>query len=162
MNLNDISIKGSSYQKTEKLLKNYNKIKKSLSLLETELKELREEKGKISESISKTNKVALKDNENNYYYTDETLENRINELNQLTIKVKAEITFIDNCLNEIKNDEYYEIITLFYFHNKTAEYLAEKFDTSTQTIYANKKRLIHELSYLITPLDKMNEIKKIA
>jgi len=162
MNLKNISIKRNSYQKTESVLKNYNKIKKSLLLLEQELKELKKEKKKISESISKTNKVALKDSENNYYYTDETLENRINELSQLIIKVKAEIMFIDNCLNEIKNDEYYEIITLFYFHNKTAEYLAERFVTSTQTIYFNKKRLIHELSYLIVPLDKMDEIKKIA
>ena len=68
MNLKNISIKGNSYQKTESVLKNYNKIKKSLLLLEQELKELKKEKKKISESISKTNKVALKDSENNYYY----------------------------------------------------------------------------------------------
>ena len=51
MNLKNISIKGNSYQKTESVLKNYNKIKKSLLLLEQELKELKKEKKKISESI---------------------------------------------------------------------------------------------------------------
>lgn len=151
-----------SYGKTELVLKNYNKIKKSSNILEKELQDLQDEKEKISKAIMKTNKVVLKEEDKNYYYTDETLENRINEVRQLIIKVKAEIQFIDDCLNELKNDEYYEIIPQFYFNNKTAEYLAEFFDTSTQTIYANKKRLIHELSYLITPLDKMSEIKKIA
>lgn len=154
--------KMSAYQKTEDVLKNYNKIKKSIALLEEEFKRLEIEKKKIAQSIVKSNKVVLKDVDNNYYYTDETLENRINELKQLVIKIKAEIKFIDDCIFHLKDDYYYEIIPLFYFKNKTAEWLAERYNTSSQTIYSNKARLIHELSYLIVPLDKIDEIKKIT
>lgn len=151
-----------AYQKTESVLKNYNRIKKSLSILESELTDLEKEKEKISQSIAKPEKVVLKDSDKNYYYTDETLENRINELKQLAIKVQAEIKFIDDCLKEIEHDEYYKIIPKLYFERKTIERIAEELDTSTQTIYFNKKRLLHELSYLIVPLDKLTEIKKIA
>lgn len=151
-----------AYIKTEMVLKNYNKIHKSSAILSKELEELKKQKNKISKSIMKTEKVVLKDCDNNYYYTDETLENRINEIEQLIIKVDAEIKFIDDCLSEIKDEEYYNIIPEFYFNNKTIEYLAELFDTSTKTIYYNKKKLIHKLSFLIVPLDKMNEIKKIV
>lgn len=151
-----------AYQKTESVLKNYNRIKTSLSILESELSDLKKEKKKMSESISKTDKVVLKDSDKNYYYTDETLENRINELKQLVIKVKAEIKFIDDCLKEIEHDEYYAIISKLYFEKKTIEMIAEDYDTSTQTIYFNKKRLLNELSFLIVPLDKLTEIKKIA
>ena len=111
-----------AYQKTENVLKNYNKIKKSILLLKQELDNLEKEKEKISKSIAKTNKVVLKEADTNYYYTDETLENRINELKQLIIKINAEINFIDECILHFKNDDYYEIIPLFYFENKTAEF----------------------------------------
>ncbi|MCI9434068.1 MAG: sigma-70 family RNA polymerase sigma factor [Bacilli bacterium] len=154
--------KTNAYIKTEIVLKNYNKLKKSFDLLNLELDDLKKEKKKISKTISKTNKVVLKDEDKNYYYTDETLNNRINELKQFTIKIKAEIKFIDNCLNEIKNDEYFEIIQYFYFENKSAENIAEILDTSTQTIYDNKKRLICELSFLIAPLIKLDEIKGLT
>ena len=97
---------------------NQYKMKKSIALLEEEFKRLEIEKKKIAQSIVKSNKVVLKDVDNNYYYTDETLENRINELKQLVIKIKAEIKFIDDCI----------------FH----------------------------LSYLLVPLDKIDEIKKIT
>ena len=149
-----------AYQKTESVLKNYNRIKTSLSILESELLDLEKEKKKISESISKTDKVVLKDSDKNYYYTDETLENRINELKQLAIKVKAEIKFIDDCLKEIEHDEYYAIIPKLYFEKKTMEMIAEELNTSVQNTYKNKKRLLHDLSYLIVPLDKIAEIKE--
>lgn len=151
-----------AYQKTESVLKNYNRIKKSLSILESELSDLEKEKEKISKSIAKTDKVVLKDSEKNYYYTDETLENRINELKQLAIKVQAEIKFINDCLKEIEHDEYYKIIPKLYFENKTIEKIAEDLNTSVQNIYKNKKRLLHDLSYLLVPLDKIVEIREFV
>lgn len=149
-----------AYQKAESILKNYNRIKKSLSILESELSDLEKEKAKISKSIAKAEKVVLKDSDKNYYYTDETLENRINELKQLIIKVKAEIKFIDDCLKEIEHDEYYDIISKLYFERKTIEKIAEEMNVSTPAIYKNKKRLLHELSFLLVPLDKIAEIKE--
>lgn len=149
-----------AYQKTESILKNYNRIKKSLSILETELSDLEKEKDKISQSIAKADKVVLKDSEKNYYYTDETLENRINELKQLVIKVRAEIKFIDDCLKEVEHDEYYNIIQKLYFERKTIERIAEELNVSTPAIYKNRKRLLHELSFLLLPLDKITEIKE--
>ncbi len=151
-----------TFQKTVAILVGYNKIKKSIENLEKQQKELEEEKNDIKQEISKPNRVVLREKDQLYYYSDETLNNRINEIRQLVIKAKAELNFIDNCLKEIQADKYYEIIPLFFFSNKTIEELAEYFNISTQSVHYNKNRLIRSLSYYLIPLDKIEEIKKIG
>ena len=52
---------------------------------------------------------------------------------------------INEALDEIKDDPYYEIIPLIYFENATREYVAEEFDTTVTTISRNKNRLVNKL-----------------
>lgn len=58
---------------------------------------------------------------------------------------KKLIKRVDHALKDLETDKYYEIIRLFYFENKTREYIAEYFNTTTTTISRNKNRLVNRL-----------------
>ena len=145
------------YEKTELVLWNYNRMKKSVIYLQEKLEKLITEQKKLAKTIIKSKRVVLKEEEKNYYYTDETLENAINELKQLIIKTKAEISFIDKCLSELKEDEYYDIISMWYFKGKregyTREKIAEIFDCDVDTVTRNRKRLVNDLKFLLFAKD---------
>lgn len=156
--------KDSSYEKTEMILWNYNKMKKSIKYLQEKLDKLVREKKKLAQTLIKSKRVVLKEENQNYYYTDETLENSINELKQLIIKTKAEISFIDKCISELKEDDYFDIIDMWYFKGKkkgyTREKIAEYFDCDSDTITRNRKRLVNELKYLLYSKDSIENLLK--
>lgn len=155
-------IKDNTYEKTETILWNYNRMKKSVIYLQEKLKKLVDEKEKLAKSIIKSKRVVLKEENQNYYYTDETLENSINELKQLIIKTKAEISFIDKCISELKDDEYYEIINMWYFKGKregyTREKIAEYYDCDVDTITRNRKKLVNKLKFLLFAKDSIHNL----
>lgn len=141
------------FEKTEIVLRNYNKMKKSVIYLQEKLDKLTNEQKKLAKVMIKSKRAVLKEEGKNYYYTDETLENAINELKQLIIKTKAELSFIDKCLSDLKDDEYYEIISMWYFKGKhegyTREKIAEIFDCDVDTVTRNRKRLVNDLKFLL-------------
>lgn len=71
---------------------------------------------------------------------------------------KKMITKLNEALKEIKNDQYYEIITMTYFKNRTREYIAEYFDTTTTTVTRNKNRLINKLKIMIFSDETIREM----
>lgn len=56
---------------------------------------------------------------------------------------------IETAMNTIKDDYYYDVISLYYFESKTREEVAERYNTSETTISRNKKRLIDALSAVL-------------
>lgn len=44
-------------------------------------------------------------------------------------------------LDEVKDDRYFDIITMFYFERYTVEQIAERLDVDVRTVSRNKKRL---------------------
>lgn len=44
-------------------------------------------------------------------------------------------------LDEVKDDRYFDIITMFYFERYTVEQIAEQLDVDVRTVSRNKKRL---------------------
>ena len=56
---------------------------------------------------------------------------------------------IETAMNTIKDDYYYDIISLYYFDGMTREEVAEHFNTSETTISRNKKRLVDALSAVL-------------
>lgn len=56
---------------------------------------------------------------------------------------------IETAMNTIKDDYYYNIISLYYFDGMTREEVAEHFNTSETTISRNKKRLVDALSAIL-------------
>lgn len=155
-------VKDNTYEKTETILWNYNRMKKSVIYLQEKLNKLVHEKENLAKTIIKSKRVVLREENQNYYYTDETLENSINELKQLIIKTKAELSFIDKCISELKDDEYYEIISMWYFKGKregyTREKIAEYYDCDVDTVTRNRKRLVNKLKFLLFAKDSIHNL----
>lgn len=68
---------------------------------------------------------------------------------------------LEAALDELKDDPYYDIIVMTYFHGDLRETIANVFDTSVTTISRNKKRLLTELEKRITPSDFIMELLNI-
>ncbi len=68
------------------------------------------------------------------------------------------VEMIEKALQEIKDDEYFEIIPLRYFENKSREQVAEYFDVSTTTITRHQRELLERLSVLIFSDDVIYEL----
>lgn len=138
-----------SFKETENILKNYNYLDTSITLLKKKLKKLESEKKKLEAVLIKSSKIALREKEKTYYYTDETLESDINILKQRIIKVETEKNHIDACLKELSTDEYYDIITMLYFECKTPQEIQDFYDISQSTFYEHKNKLIRALIILL-------------
>lgn len=71
---------------------------------------------------------------------------------------KKLIKQMNNALDDIKNDPYGEIISMYYFENETRESIAEYFDTTVTTISRNKTRLINKLKVKLLSDDVIYEL----
>lgn len=72
------------------------------------------------------------------------------------IEIERDIKRIDNALNKIKNDKYYDIIKLKYLSSEedkvnTDEELAERLKKDRSTITRNRKRLVNSLVTILFP-----------
>lgn len=65
---------------------------------------------------------------------------------------------IDEALDSIKGDIYYEIIPMVYFEGDTREAIAEYFDTTVTTISRNKNRLVNKLKVRLCSDDVIYEL----
>ena len=65
---------------------------------------------------------------------------------------------IDEALDSIKDDIYYEIISMVYFEGDTREAVAEYFDTTVTTISRNKNRLVNKLKVRLFSDDVIYEL----
>lgn len=72
-----------------------------------------------------------------------------------TVKLVKEI---EDALEEITDDLYYDIIPMYYFEGKTREDVAEYFDTTVTTISRNKSRLINKLKVRLFSDDFIYEL----
>lgn len=68
------------------------------------------------------------------------------------------VSNIEKALEDVKNDIYYEIIPMFYFHNETREYIAEYFKCSETTISRNKTRLLNQLKLRLVSKEVIEEL----
>ncbi|MEG0297408.1 MAG: hypothetical protein RR620_11885, partial [Clostridium sp.] len=73
-----------------------------------------------------------------------------------TVEIERDIRRIDNALDKIRDDRYYNIIKLKYLSGEeykvtTDEELAEQFNKERITIIRNRKRLINKLITILFP-----------
>lgn len=141
----------SSYKSTEKILYSFNVLPEAVKLIDDEVKQLELEAEGISRPTAHSNSLVLNEREGTYVYGDETLETRISELKQISVKTKSQIRLVNNALKKIENDKYYEIIPLYYFENMTIEEVAEEMEYSVGAISKHKKRLLNDLKVYIFP-----------
>lgn len=65
---------------------------------------------------------------------------------------------IDDALEEVKDDIYYEIIPMIYFQKQSREAAADYFKTTVTTISRNKKKLVNKLKARIFSDDFIYEL----
>ena len=148
----------SSYKSTEKILYSLNVLPEAIKLIDDEVKQLEEEAKDIPKAPAKSSSLVLNEKNNTYIYGDETLETRISELKQISVKAKSQVRLVKSALKKIENDKWYEIIPMYYFDEMTIEEIAEELDCSVGTISMNKKELINKLKVYIFPDTFMNEL----
>ena len=71
------------------------------------------------------------------------------------------IRMIDDALESISDDPYFEIIPMKYFDGKTHEQIAEYFDVQPAAISKQRKRLMNKLRPLIFPNEYISELKSM-
>lgn len=141
----------SSYKSTEKILYSLNVLPEAIKLIDEEVKKLEEEAKCIAIPTAKSNSLILNERNNTYVYGDETLETRISELKQISVKAKSQIRLVKSALKKIENDKYYDIIPMYYFEEKTIEEIAEECEWAVGTVSKHKKRLMNDLKVYVFP-----------
>lgn len=141
----------SSYKSTEKILYSLNVLPEAIKLIDEEVKKLEEETKGIAIPTAKSNSLILNERNNTYVYGDETLETRISELKQISVKAKSQIRLVKSALKKIENDKYYDIIPMYYFEEKTIEEIAEECEWAVGTVSKHKKRLMNDLKVYVFP-----------
>lgn len=65
---------------------------------------------------------------------------------------------IDKAIDSLKDEEYIGIITMHYIDRLTMERVAEVYDISLVTAYAQKKKLIHKLKNILCSDEAIREL----
>lgn len=140
----------SYYKKVEILLYNYENLKEAIKQKEEDIENLEryglKEKSKsiVAYSSAGGNPEADRYLELKQRYTIEKLE------------IERDVKRIDNALDKIRGDEYFEIIQLKYLNaeedkvNKDDD-MAERLNKDRRTIIRNRKRLIQKLITILFP-----------
>lgn len=123
----------------------------AIALIDEEVEKLEKEAEDIPKAPAKSNSLILNENNHTYIYGNETLETRISELKQISVKSKSQVRLVKRALRKIEDDKWYDIIPMYYFNRMKIEEVAEELDCSVSTISDNKKRLMNELKVYIFP-----------
>lgn len=101
----------------------------------------------------------MKDNRKTAYQKTEELLRNYNTFKEsdqpYTQKLVAKI---DDALQSIEDDIYYDVIPLIYFEDETRENVADRFRTTVTTISRNKVRLVNKLKVILFSDDVIYEL----
>lgn len=149
--------KRSAFQRTETLLYNYRSFKAVVNDKNEMIKEIKEYgiRNKSMSILPAMNSC----HGDTFKMTDkEKAEAKIAELNESVRVTENYIRLIDNALNLIKSEQYYDIIPMKYFEGRDREYIASYYQCSLATISREKKKLIHKLQIRLFSDDVIREI----
>lgn len=65
---------------------------------------------------------------------------------------------IDRAIDSLENEPYIELITMHYINKLTMERIAEIYDVSLVTVYAQKKKLVRKLACILCSDDSIKEL----
>jgi RNA polymerase sigma factor (sigma-70 family) len=143
-----------AFQKTEQLLYKYNDFADAIKSKEEQIKELKDfGLKKQSKSITKygAGSGEVKTDADKLDEKIQVLENTIDD-------TKRYIKIIDDSLEKLNSDKFFEIIKMKYFKGMTLEEIGFEFDVEGSTISRNKNRLIKKLSIQLFPDEALNEM----
>jgi DNA-directed RNA polymerase specialized sigma subunit len=147
----------SAYQKTEQLLYNYNGFKR---VVEDKLKEIEEIKqyGVPTKSKSITQFGGASGTVQGIVLDEESVESAVRTRLASVQDTVHVISNIDKCMQKISTDQYFDILEMRYFEDRTLEDIAVYYGCGVATISRNKNRLVKELALLLFPNEVVNEI----
>lgn len=133
--------KQTPFQKTETLLYNYHNFKQVIEDKYNQIKMIQED------GVPKKSSSITSFTEGNFEVKCEMekCEDMIHAITQSIKSTENFIKLIDDALNGISDDPYYNIIPMKYFTGCTREDIAEHFDVDVKTVSRNKNRLINLL-----------------
>lgn len=131
------------FQKTETLLFNYNHFKAAIKDKEEQIREIKEN------GLAKKSACFSTYSGNDGYIEvksdEEKAEEKIERIEDSIKVTKNFIKIINDALDMLKDDPYYELIDLRYFKGLSREDIANHFGCDVKTITRNKNRLINLL-----------------
>lgn len=135
--------KQTPFQKTETLLFNYNNFKEVIKDKEEQVAEMRQygmpkRSAGITSWSGNTGLIEVKSDA-------EKLDEKISAIEDSIVTTKTFIRLIDDAIDTLKDDPYYDIINLRYFQNYSREEIAEHFNVDVRTVTRNKNRIINLL-----------------
>lgn len=139
--------KQTPFQKTETLLFNYNNFVAAIKDKEEQIREIREV------GVAKKS-AAFTTYSGNEGYVEvqseiEKVEEKIERIESSIKTTKNFIRIIDNAIDMLKDDPYYELIELRYFKGQSREDIATHFNCDVKTVTRNKNRLINLLQIML-------------
>ena len=141
--------KSDKYKETEAMLRAYPNYKKTIERNNERVKEI------LENGLGETKKVRPVENVQGglkkYEGIPEIELERIEHLKSENVKIEKRVIRVDNALDGIKDDRYYDIIVLRYFKEWTIDEIAEDFEVNRRTIGRNRTRLIKKLQYSLFP-----------
>lgn len=140
----------SYYKKVEILLYNYENLKEAIKQKEEDIENL--EKYGLKE---RSNSIVVYSGAGGNPEADRYLELKQRYVIE-KLEIERDLKRIDNALDKIRKDSYFDIIQLKYLNleedkARTIEELANKLDKDRSTIIRNKKRLINKLVIILFP-----------
>lgn len=135
--------KQTPFQKTETLLFNYNNFQAAVKDKEDQINELKEyglkkKSTSVTSYMGHSGLIEVKSEQ-------EKIEDRIEVIEMSMQVTKNFINIIDDAIESLTDDPYYDLIAMRYFQGCSREEIAEHFDCDVSTVNRNKNRLINLL-----------------
>ena len=148
----------SAFKKTEQLLYAYPKFGEIIKMKREKRQELVEYGVR-----GKSKSIVVWNPKTNVHQTDNVLESdavqeAVDTLERDIKRLEYSIAEVDNALEKVENDPYYDVIRLKYFEGMVNEAIADELNKDASTITRNKNRLVSSLSTYLFPTDKLDEI----
>lgn len=137
----------SYYKKTELLLYNYEKLKLAIKQKEEDIQYIR-----ANGLPGKSTSIVVYTPGGNKTAGDRYLE-LIEKYEADKVEIERDLSKIDNALDKIRNDKYFDIINLKYIKQevKSDEEIAEVLEKDRTTISRNRNRIINALKTILFP-----------
>lgn len=135
--------KQTPFQKTETLLFNYNNFVDAIKEKEEQIKELNQfglnkKSNSVTSFSGNTGFIEVKSEA-------EKVEDKIELIESSIHTTKTFVRIIDDAIFSLKDDPYYDLISMRYFEGCSREEIAEHFDVDVRTVNRQKNRLVNLL-----------------
>lgn len=143
-----------TYQKTEYILKNYTEFKKAIE-------ERNEQIADISRNGIKKKSCSITSYPGGTRTVSDDLdkaEEQINILKHQNDVTKRLIDKIDNVLAELRNEPYYDILTMYYIEKKKYEVIAGELGISISSVSSARRSMLEKIKIRIFADEVIKEI----